>query len=67
MTDYYITGNEAECMFKWMEQHDKVCPFAYKGTLDRFEYSEVENNNMCTVRVTCKCGEIKEVTICSKE
>jgi hypothetical protein len=67
MTDYNMTDSDTECMFIWIEQHDKVCPFAYMGSVNRFEYSETTNDNVCVVRVTCKCGEIKVVTICCKE
>jgi len=67
MTDYNMTDIDPECMFTWLEQHDKVCPFVYKNTSDRFEYSETTSDNVCVVRVTCKCGEIKTVTICCKE
>ena len=67
MSDYYIIDSNENGMFEWIEQHDKICPFAYKGLIDRFKYSEVINDNVCIIRVTCLCKEMKVVTVCSKE
>jgi hypothetical protein len=67
MTDYFISGDENEYMYSWIEQHDKVCKYAGLSPIKRFSYDDVKNSDLCVVRVTCKCGEVKVVTICSKE
>ena len=68
MTDYYISDNSSDdSMYKWIEDHNKECKFSYLGILDRFSYDEVLDDNLCAVRVTCKCGAVKVVTICNGE
>lgn len=67
MSDYYMTDDNDDAMLNWVEEHDKVCPFAKKNLVDRFDFKEEEHDNLCIVTVTCKCGEIKKVTICCKE
>lgn len=67
MSDYYINDGCDDDMFDWIEEHDKVCPFANRESIDRFDYKEDENGDLCVITVTCKCGEIKKVTICCKE
>jgi len=68
MTDFYIPdGGGIDDMYKWIEEHNLSCKFAYLGMVDRFSYDSVPENNLCVVRVTCKCGEIKVVTICDRE
>lgn len=68
MSDYIITGEENDFMYDWVEKHNKTCIYANTPHGERFTIANenIISYDLCVVRVTCKCGEVKVVTVCGK-
>lgn len=62
-----IPNKERYDVFKWIDEHDEICPFVYLG-INRFSYSQGSSDSCeYILEITCLCGATKEVSICNKE
>jgi hypothetical protein len=57
--EFVIVGVEQENMYKWLDEHNRVCPF----TGEKFTYSFTPTGLGMMIKVKCLCGEEKDVTV----
>ena len=62
-----LSDRERDDVFKWIDQHNKICPFSYMEN-GRFSYSQGSSDSCeYIMEIICVCGNRKEVSIRNKE